>query len=564
VFQYGREVQIPGNAWSLEFLLTSYHAYASSTVGGNTRKYHGLFVRDGRLLLAGLDERVNGIQLSTQQYQGATNDGGLRYLASFSAYPPSWIYWINDIIVKKTITFDGSLSVTYDITGDADLWVRPLITDRPVHAVMRDTAPDCTHEPGGFRWGELFFRGDLPYEANPVTYRNVWYQREYERRYEPVEDLYSPGVFQGHVKDAAVLFRCNGEAHNPPDPHRARTPQTIPGWLDRAADAFCQGDEIFAGYHWFCESWGRDSAISVTGLLIERGMRDEARAVLKRLSALTRDGVIPNRVPDNYHTSDASLWFIHALTRYRRRWGDDPFMEEMKLVIENILAKYSSSPVARLDHDLISVVPGSTWMDTEFTPRAGKSVEINALWVHALAEAEAMGIPVPVSSESARNAFRQFWNEEKKCLYDVIDPVDPSVRPNQVIAIALGLVSPEEAAAALGTVSRELLTPYGLRTLSPSDPDYAGRYTGDRSYHNGCVWPWLTGYYCEALLRNGVPRERAARMLIPILSHGRDAGIGYISEIFDGDPPFHPNGCIAQAWSVAEIARAYRMLSGHA
>ena len=562
MFQYGREIQVPGTARMLEFLMTSYHAYVSSTVGGNTRKYHGLFVRDGRLLLAGLDERLNGIQLSTQQYQGAANEGGFRYLAGFSAYPPSWVYWIDDIIVKKTITFDGGLSVIYDITGDADLWVRPLITDRPVHEVMRAPAPDCTHEPDGFRWGDLFFNGDLPYETNPVTYRNVWYQREYERGYEPVEDLYSPGVFQGQVRNSAVLFRCTGEARDPPDPPRPRSPQTIPHWLDRASDAFCQGDEIFAGYHWFCESWGRDSAISVTGLLVGRRMRDEARAVLRRLSDMSRDGVVPNRFPDNYHTSDASLWFIHALIRYRRWWGDDPFMEKMKPVIETILAQYPSSPVARLDHDLISVVPGSTWMDTAFTPRAGKPVEVNALWVHALAEAEAMGIPVPVSPESARKAFRQFWNEEKKCLYDVIDPVDPAVRPNQVIAIALGLVSPDQAAPALAMVSRELLTPYGLRTLSPSDPNYKGQYTGDSSYHNGCVWPWLTGYYCEALLVNGVPRERTAQVLIPILSHGREAGIGYISEIFDGDPPFSPNGCIAQAWSVAEIARACRMVYG--
>jgi len=561
VFQYGREVQNPETARSLEFLLASYHEYVSSTPGGNTRKYHGLFVREGRLLLAGLDERVNGIQLSTQQYRGTANDGGLRYLKAFSAYPPSWVYWIDDIIVKKTITFDGSLSVTYDITGDADLWVRPLITDRPVHEVMRDPAPGCTHEPGGFRWGELFFHGDLPCEASPVTYRNLWYQREYERGYEPVEDLYSPGVFQGQVRNAAILFRCTGEARDPPGPTRARPPRTIPGWLDRAADAFCQGDEIFAGYHWFCESWGRDSAISVAGLLIERGMRDEARAVLMRLSTLIRDGVIPNRFPDNYHTSDASLWFIQALVRYRRRWGDDPFLEKMKPVMENILAAYPSSPVATLDHDLIVVVPGSTWMDTAFTPRAGKPVEVNALWVHALAEAEAMGIPVPVSSESARREFGRFWNKEQECLYDVIDPVDPSVRPNQVIPLALGLVSPEQTATALGTISRALLTPYGLRTLSPSDPNYRGQYTGDSSYHNGCVWPWLTGYYAEALLRNGVPRERAAHVLVPILSHGREAGIGFISEIFDGDPPFHPNGCIAQAWSVAEIARAYRMLS---
>jgi glycogen debranching enzyme len=561
MFQYGREVQNPETARQLEYLIAAYHAYASSSVGGNTRKYHGLFVRDARVLLAGFDERVNGVQLSAQQYKGALNEVGLRYLAGFCAYPPSWLYWIDDIVVKKTITFDGSLAVTYDITGDAKLWVRPLITDRPVHAVTRNPNPDCVHNANGFRWAGLFFCGDIPYTADPVTYRNVWYQREYERGYEPVEDLYSPGVFQGSVRDDKVLFRCTGDVRAPLDPPRLRSPRIIPGWLDRAADTFCQGNEIVAGYPWFCESWGRDSAISVTGLLTGRGRRDEARAVLRCLSALMKDGVVPNRIPDNYHTSDASLWFIDALIRYQRSFGDDPFMEEMKPVIETILKEYPSSAVARLDHDLIAVVPGSTWMDTVFTPRAGKPVEINALWVQALAEAEALGIPVPVSSESAHRAFRQFWNEEKKCLYDVIDPIDPSVRPNQVIAIAFGLVSPEQAPAALDTVSRELLTPYGLRTLSPLDSGYTGRYTGDRSYHNGCVWPWLTGYYCEALLRSGVSHERAAQFLIPILAHAREAGIGYISEIFDGDPPFSPNGCIAQAWSVAEVARAYHMVS---
>ena len=193
-----RSPELPG---ALNFSWYRTTLYASSTVGGNTRKYHGLFVRDGRLLLAGLDERVNGIQLSSQQYQGVANDGGLRYLAAFSAYPPSWVYWIDGIIVKKTITFDGSLSVTYDITGDADLWIRPLITDRPVHGVMRDPAPGCTNEPDGFRWGEIFFHGDLPYEASPVTYRNLWYQREYERGYGTGGGSLFTGCFPGTGKE---------------------------------------------------------------------------------------------------------------------------------------------------------------------------------------------------------------------------------------------------------------------------------------------------------------------------------------------------------------------------
>jgi glycogen debranching enzyme len=540
--------------------MTSDSAYSSSAISGNTRKYHGLLVDSGRLLLAGLDEMVNGIRFSSQHYQDAPNTAGLRYLQAFSAYPPSWIYMIDGITIKKTITFDGNLRVVYDISGDADLWIRPLITDRSVHEVLRDPHPLCRHERNGVRWGDLLFEADLSYEPHPDTYRNLWYQQEYERGFESVEDLYSPGIFQGSVRDSTVTFRCTRDNHFFPDSSYAQAPQTTLDWLEWASDAFCHGDEIFAGYHWFCESWGRDSAISVTGLLIERGLKDKARAVLKRLSDTCKNGLIPNRFPDNYHSSDASLWFIHALFQYRRRWGDDHFMEKMRPVISDILENYPSSDVASLDHDLISVAPKSTWMDTGFTPRNGKPVEINALWIHALMEAEALGIRTSVSPESARLAFRRFWSKKGQCLYDRIDPIDPAIRPNQIIAISLGLVNPEQATSALNIINKLLLTPYGLRSLSPLDQKYQGHYSGDSSYHNGCVWPWLTGYYIEALIRNGVPRERVTQVLIPILHHIREAGMGYISEIFDGDYPYLPRGCIAQAWSVAEIARAYRML----
>ena len=203
----------------------------------------------------------------------------------------------------------------------------------------------------------------------------------------------------------------------------------------------------------------------------------------------------------------------------------------MKPAIQIILENYPISPVASLDHNLISVVPKSTWMDTDFTPREGKPVEINALWVSALMEAKAMGIQTSVNPESAQEEFQRFWNQKGQYLYDRIDPVDPAVRPNQVIAIALGLVNPDQSVAALNTVNKLLLTPYGLRTLSPLDQKYQGQYAGDSSYHNGCVWPWLTGYYIEALIRNGLPRKRAAWILAPILWHIREAGMGYISEV---------------------------------
>ncbi|MGA2919212.1 amylo-alpha-1,6-glucosidase [Methanoregula sp.] len=557
---YGRELQEGKTARGLEYLMAGEHTYCSASVGGNTRKYHGLLVHRGRVYLSALDEQVNGVRISAQQYQGAQGDAQLPHLFSFTLYPPCWTCMVGDVLIRKTITFSQGVTITYAVTGEASLTIRPLITDRPVDQVMRDPRPDFETDAGGVRWREVVLEGDLPFTQDPVTYWNVWYEREQERGYDPVEDLFSPGFFTGTVRDGSVSLRCFLSNQVPGKTTALPSPTSPREWLDYAAETFCHHDEISAGYHWFRESWGRDSAISITGLLIERDRKETTQAVLRRLAQKIDGGVIPNRFPDNYHSSDASLWFIYALGRYRRHWGDDRFIAGMRPVVAEILEQYPGSGVATLDHDLIRVVPGSTWMDTVFTPREGKPVEINALWIHALDEAESMGIIPPVSVESATEAFRAFWNEEAHCLYDRIDPVDPSIRPNQVIALALGLVEQAQATLALETVARELLTPYGLRTLSPRDQAYRGRFDGDTSYHNGCVWPWLTGGYVEALLRNGRDRAAIAPLLLPILSHIREAGAGYISEIFDGDLPFLPRGCIAQAWSVAEISRACRMV----
>lgn len=559
-FLYGRELQDGEAARDIEYLMAGEHSYCSASAGGNTRKYHGLLVHRNRVYLAALDELINGTRISAQQYAGTSGSGGNPHLFAFSLYPPCWTCMIGEVLVRKTIAFGRGVTITYTVTGEADITVRPLITDRPVDEVLRDPHPDYGADTWGIRWSGVGLEGDLPFTQEPVTYWNVWYEQEHQRGYDPMEDLFSPGYFSGTVRDGSVSLRCflnnqgMGKIPAPPSP-------VTPGeWLDHAADTFCHNDEIIAGYHWFRESWGRDTAISITGLLIERDRKETAQAVLTRLAQKMERGLVPNRFPDNYHSADASLWFIHALGRYRRRWGDDRFIARMRPVVADILEHYPASGVATLDQDLIRVVPQSTWMDTAYTPREGKPVEINALWIHALDEAESMGIIPPVSVEAATGAFGAFWNGEAQCLYDRIDPVDPSIRPNQVIALGLGLVEQDRAATALATVTRELLTPYGLRTLSPRDPSYHGRFDGDASYHNGCVWPWLTGAYVEALLRSGQDRASIDPLLTPILSHIREAGAGYISEIFDGDAPFLPRGCIAQAWSVAEISRACRMV----
>jgi glycogen debranching enzyme len=559
--RYGRELQGGKAARAIEYLMAGDNSYCSSSPGGNTRTYHGLLVHGTTLCLAGLDEYVDGVRISAQQYRNTTGDEGLEHLFAFSLYPPSWTFMAGAVPIRKIITFSSGVTITYTITGEATLTIRPLITERPVGRVVRAYRPVYEADTWGVRWGGAVLEGDLPFTQDPVSYWNILYEREEERGYDAVEDLFSPGYFSGTVRDGSVSLRCFLGGQAPRKTVLPSYPESLPGMLDYAAEAFCRGDEILAGYPWFRESWGRDTAISVPGLLIERDKKEMAQAVLRRIAAKMENGVIPNRFPDNYRSSDASLWFIRALGRYRSRWGDDPFIAGMRPVVAEILARYPFSGVAALDGSLIRVVPQSTWMDTVHTPRDGKPVEINALWIHALSEAEAMGIDPPVSPDSARDAFRAFWNPEKNCLYDRIDPVDAAVRPNQVVALALGLVEPEQAASALRTVTRELLTPYGLRSLSPHEQAYRGRFSGDESYHNGCVWPWLTGQYVEGLIRIGKDPKAIAPLLDPILSHIREAGAGYISEIFDGDPPFSPRGCIAQAWSVAEILHACRMVS---
>ncbi len=560
MFWYGRELSGPHAGQVPEYLLAGDQSYCSSSVFGNTRKYHGLLVHKGTVYLSSLDEQVNGVRISGQQYEGTQDDSKPGNCFSFSLYPPSWVFFLGEVIVKKTITFTGGLTITYDVTGEADLRIRPLIANRSVNQVVRNPELECEHDGNSVRWCDTVLEGDMPFTPDPVTYWNVWYARESERGYEPVEDLVSPGYFSRHVSNGSVSLLCFKKGQVIMPEKNRLEPHSFQEWLDRAAETFIHQDEIYAGYHWFTESWGRDSAISVTGLLIDRGKKKAAQGVLRCLSGHMVAGVIPNRFPDNYHSSDASLWFIHALGRYHNRWGDDSFIRSMVPVISEILDHYPASPVATLDHGLISVAPRSTWMDTPFTPREGKPVEINALWINALQWADSLGIPTPDRAGPALLEFKKFWNEESRCLYDRIDPVDPSVRPNQVIALALGLFDRDQASAALATISKKLLTPYGLRTLSPDDTRYQGHFNGDGSYHNGCVWPWLTGWYTDALIRNGISRSKIAPLLAPVLTHIREAGAGYISEIFDGDFPYSPGGCIAQAWSVAEISRACRMV----
>jgi predicted glycogen debranching enzyme len=352
---------------------------------------------------------------------------------------------------------------------------------------------------------------------------------------------------------------------------------------------------VIAGYHWFTD-WGRDSMISLRGLAMRPGIFWEARGVLETNLRYLDQGLIPNRFPDRgeapeYNTMDATLWMFQALAAYERASGDWRFIAERLDALESVIDWHvrGTRHNIRIDESDGLLAGGEegfalTWMDARVqdlvvTPRRGKPIEINALWYNALRLTadwcERAGRPAGRYHEIVLQLFEsaqaRFWYAGGSYFYDCLDGPegdDPSLRPNQVIAMALvyPLLDGARAKAALEVVTRKLLTPYGLRTLSPDDPRYRSTYRGDQqerdaTYHMGMVWPWLLGPYLDARLRLDGDRRVLAALLEPFNAHLSEAGLGTISEIFEPEPPYRPVGCIAQAWSVAEVLRHAREAS---
>jgi predicted glycogen debranching enzyme len=393
--------------------------------------------------------------------------------------------------------------------------------------------------------------------------------------------------------------------------------------LTIAADQFivARGDRksVIAGYPWFGD-WGRDTMISLPGLTLVTGRYDDARNILRAFARSIDRGMLPNRFPDageapEYNTVDATLWMFHAVHEFLRYARDYDFIRaELYHPLVDIIAWHERGTRygIHLDSDglLQAGEPGVqlTWMDARVmdarvtdaagggrpvTPRQGKPVEIQALWHNALRVmahlASVFGDPSASArydalAERARERFLEvFWNDATGCLYDVVTggggpdasgapdasgTSDASIRPNQIFAVSLPypLLTSEQALRVIDVVEWELLTPYGLRTLSPRDPKYRGRYDGDPSsrdgaYHQGTVWPWLLGSFLTAYVKvhggTEEARSRADHFLDPLRAHLLEAGLGQISEVFDGDFPHRPGGCFAQAWSVAEVFRTY-------
>jgi predicted glycogen debranching enzyme len=371
---------------------------------------------------------------------------------------------------------------------------------------------------------------------------------------------------------------------------------TPAGRTEEVARARAFGDEVrtvIAGYHWFTD-WGRDTMISLEGLTLATGRHAEAGYILRTFGHYVRDGLIPNMFPEGekqglYHTADATLWFFHAVQRYLDCAGDRLTLSLLYPKLTQIIEHHVRGTrfgihVDERDGLLTQGAPGCqlTWMDAKVddwvvTPRRGKAVEINALWFNALKLMEQWAVqqgddPAEYRqrAEAVRESFnRRFWFADGGYLYDVVDTEeggdDAKCRPNQVLAIALphAVLAEHRWEAVMRTVRERLLTPVGLRSLAPGDPDFKSRYFGDlrtrdAAYHQGTGWAWLVGPFVDAWLKvypGDVAGARGA--LSGLVKHLDDACIGSISEIFDADPPFTPRGCIAQAWSTAEVLRAW-------
>ena len=467
----------------------------------------------------------------------------------------------------------------------------------------------------------LQVKPSLSFEEHSGWFYNFEHPREQERGLEFTEDLYCPGRFGGVLSPGqSITLVATAEAERPAEPEDALAAETdrlnallaaanVPAGDDArvaltlAADQFIieksarvARSTVMAGYPWFTD-WGRDTMISLPGLCLTTGRHSVAREILTSFAGAAHDGLLPNRFSDSgtgaeYNTVDASLWFFHAVYAYAQASGDWDFAQsEMLPVLHAILDAH----IKGTDYDIgVDEADGLlhaghagvqlTWMDAKVgdwvvTPRTGKPVEINALWHNALCvtaelaeRAGESGLAADCRRRAAlaKEAFaRLFWNDAAHCLFDVLGPdgqPDASLRPNQIFAVSLPfpVIEGEQARAVVDAVAGSLLTPFGLRTLAPGSPDYHGRYAPgdptarDGAYHQGTVWPWLLGAFCDAHLKVYGDKAKTRALLGTLLGPGLSQyGVGSLFEVADGDAPHAPNGCPAQAWSVAEVLRAY-------
>lgn len=612
--------------------------YASSSViGCNTRRYHATLCAAtlppvGRILaLSRIAESLylDGdnsvrIELAVNYFREAIHPRGEHYLRTFSLWNTAkWEYEVEGVSITKELLLcwkRNVVGVRYTVDAKRSRQLRlelaPFTPLRDFHSSRQRGNTQFTVTTGGADGKSRVSVADGGNNLSMVSdagsfheHHDWWYGHvfpiESDRGLGDVEDLFTPGQFviDGDGKLQITVW-ASTSAIDVPDWNaekalvdKARGDGSIGGKpssktvrrLVHAADDFvvarkspdgAEGTTIIAGYPWFAD-WGRDTFISLPGLLLTTKRFEQARQVLATFGQYVDGGMIPNRFDDytnepSYNTVDASLWYVHAAFEYARLSGDSKTFENvLRPACRKIVDGYRTGTRygIRADEDgLITQGDATTqltWMDAKcgdraFTPRQGKPVEINALWYHALM---LMGEKEQAAkvAESFRSAF---WIGPERGLADgVLDGrQDKLIRPNQIFAVSLpnSPLTPEMQKAVVAVVQRDLLTPVGLRTLARGEPGYRGRYSGpqyvrDEAYHNGTIWPWPLGAFLSAYLRvNGsteTAKEQCRQWLRPLIDHMEENCLGQIAEIFEADEPHRPVGCCAQAWSVAETLR---------
>jgi predicted glycogen debranching enzyme len=557
---------------------------------------------------------------------------------------PVWTYALADALLEKRILMRQGENTTYiEYTllragGPIDMELKALVNYRDFHG---STHADNWHmriDPVESGVKVMAFDGATPFylkvagatcEPRHEWYRGCFLPVEKERGLDDHEDHLFAAVFHTRLAvGAGVTFAASTEAQGALHGGNARLRRSeqdsalletwragnakasgCTNWLPQlvlAADQFIvkrslpefpDGRSIIAGYHWFGD-WGRDTMIALPGLTLATGRADVARQILLAFAGCVDGGMLPNNFPDaggkpQYNTVDAALWYFEAVRQYFAATQDGRTLLQLFPTLADMIDAHVKGTRYNIHVDpadglLYAGGPGVqlTWMDakvggTVITPRTGKPVEVNALWINALETiagfarllARPSGGYEKLSAKAHKN-FQKFWNEERGCCFDVIDVPgvgnDAALRPNQIFGVSLP-VSPlteDQRKAVVDVCAQHLLTSYGLRSLAPREKGYQGHYSGgprdrDSAYHQGTVWGWLLGPFVLAHLRVYGDRAEAMRFLEPLGISVHMYGLGTLGEIFEGDAPFTPHGCIAQAWTVGEVLRAMHEIQNH-
>jgi predicted glycogen debranching enzyme len=584
------------------------------TVSGlRTRRYHGLLVVSGRqpgvrqVALAALDPvvEIDGtpVRLGVHEWaSGAVSPDGHTYLESFTVRNglPRWRWRIGGVVLERElamVTGRPAVAVVHRLIsgGPVRLALEVLATWRDAHGERYDSGEplDMTPTADGVVIENAYRVAGRGFEPAGQWYTGVRLREERERGLPDREDLWYAGRFVADLaagEHLPVTAWAGDLATAPPPAERvivdatrrsaevitaAKPADETDAALAIAADAFVvSGPDVVAGYPWF-GAWSRDTMTAYEGLFLIAGRADEGAALLRRYGSAVSEGMLPNTTDfgAEYNSVDAPLWFVHAVGRHAAVTGDSGLAADLLPGLLNIVDSYFLGTRYGIHVKEGIVVAGHpdralTWMDaivdgTPVTPRLGAPVEVNALWVNALGTlAELTGEPVMrARHDTAIAAFRRVFSPSVHMGLSDVDGDEMALRPNQLLAYSLPF-GPLRGQPPAPAIDRALLTPLGLRTLAPDASGYTGRIRGgpatrDRAYHQGTVWPWLIGPYAEARRAAGLPVDG---LLDGLVAHLPEYGVGSVSEVADGDAPHHAAGCPFQAWSVAELWRARRLL----